>query len=137
MMEQYRRYFFHEMKAFIVQPTKVRLVWALLQGVLGTLCLLAAGIAVWLGVRNSEEDWHVALYVTAGFFAAVALFCLILLAINLLWGPSCRCYVLTATGWHPLAAPGRLGAALQLQARIFPLIEAAQSQVVVAEPEAS
>ena len=136
-LEQYRRFFFHETKAFVVQRTKVQFIWALLQGGLATLCLLTAGIAVWIGVRNAEEEWHVALYVVAGLFGAVALFCLILLAINLLLGPSCRCHVLTATGWHALAAPARLGPALRVQTRIFPLIEAAQGQMAAAKAEAS
>jgi hypothetical protein len=126
IMQHYRRFFFHETKAFSVQRTKVRLGWALGQGGVGAICALVAGSLWWIGERNPDEDWHVLLYVFAGMIGAAALFCLALLAVNLLLGPSCRCHILTPTGWHVLAAPARLGPALRVQAQIIPLIEAAQ-----------
>ena len=75
---------------------------------------------------------NVALYVVGAVFGVIALIIFGLLSINLLLGPSCRCHVLTTTGWHALNAPLRLGPALQVQARISPLIDAAQSNLPAA-----
>jgi len=128
-LEWYRRYFLHDAMAFIVQRSKRRSAWCWVLGCVGGFGLLASGGAGWIGYANRKEDWHVALYVLAGIVGFVSIISLILLTINVLLGPSCRCHVLTSTGWHPLSAPNRLGPALRIQAQITPLIEAAQNQM--------
>jgi hypothetical protein len=127
VVESYRRYFFQDTMAFVVQRTKTRLAWAWVQGGIGFVALLLGVGAAFIGASNSSEEWHVVMYILGGIAGALALICLTLLMINLLLGPSCRCHILTSTGWHALAAPTRLGPALRLQARVVPAIEAAQS----------
>ncbi|HEY3898659.1 MAG TPA: hypothetical protein VGM54_08605 [Chthoniobacter sp.] len=126
VVESYRRFFFREIKALTVRRTKARLIWALVLGGLGLLfALVTAGFA-WSGFKSSAVEVRPLMYGMAIIFAPLAVLCLTLLGFNLALGPSCRCYVLTATGWHALAAPSRLGPAVQVQARIIPIIEAAQ-----------
>ena len=128
ILEWYRRSFLHDAMAFIVQRSKRRSAWCWVLGCVGGFGLLGGGGAGWIGYAYRKEDWHVALYVLAGIAGFVSIISLILLTINVLLGPSCRCHVLTSTGWHPLSAPTRLGPALRIQAQIAPLIEAAQNQ---------
>jgi len=129
VFEQYRRFFYEEARAFVVQRTNVRLIWGWLLGGAGAAFTLVAGICLWVGLANGTEDWHVALYVPAVLFGMGALFFLTLLVINLSLGPSCRCHLLTSTGWKALSAPTRLGAAERAQARIVSVIQAAQELV--------
>jgi len=134
--ERYRRFFFHEIRAFVVQHSSVRSIWAWLQGAVGFICAIVACGTAWYGFSNPGEDWHVQMYILAWMFGSVAFLCFLMLAINLALGPSCRCSVLTSTGWQALAAPARLGPALRVQALVFPLIEAAQARAPAAKTAA-
>ena len=126
VVEWYRRFFFRGIKSFTGRRTKARLIWALVQGGVGLLfTLITAGFA-WSGYKSSTADIRPLMYGMAVIFAPLAVLCLVLLVFNLALGPSCRCYVLTATGWQALSAPARLGPAIQAQARLIPLIEATQ-----------
>ena len=126
VVESYRRFFFREIKAFTVRRTNARFIWAMVQGGVGLLLTLVAAGFAWSGFKNSAVDMRPLLYGMAIIFAPLAVVCLVLFVFNLALGPSCRCHVLTATGWQALAAPARLAPAMQAQARIIPLIEAAQ-----------
>jgi len=137
IVERYRRFFFHETKAFMVQRSKARFIWAMVQTGVGGIFAIVAALIAWPGASTAGDDWHVLFYVMAGIFGALALVCFVLLAINLALGPSCRCYVLTSTGWHALSAPARLGPAEQVQARVFPIIEAAQAPSPATEATAT
>ena len=60
------------------------------------------------------------------FGLAAAVF-LAVLTVNLLLGPTCRCHLLTATGWHALSAPNAPRAAwAKAQAQIISVIQAVQ-----------
>lgn len=124
--ESYGRFFFQDVRAFVIQRTNVRRIWSWLFGVAGLVMGGASGALAWSAYSNWEEEWHMALYFPAGFFGVVALACLILWILNLTFGPSCTCQVLTSTGWHALSAPRRLGPARKAQAEIAAAIEAVQ-----------
>jgi len=126
VLENYRRFFFQDARAFIVRRTNVRFIWAWVLGGVAAVFALIAGGAWWLGAINAKEDWHVALYFPAVLFGlgAVALF--VLLIINLALGPSCRCHLLTSTGWQALSAPTRLGRAQRAQEQIVSVVQAVQ-----------
>lgn len=126
IIESYRRFFFHEVRAFVIQRTNVRRIWGWVFGAVGCIAAFMTGGILWGASVNQHEDWHAALYVPAGFFGLVALVCLVMWIINLALGPSCTCQVLTSTGWHALSAPRRLGPAGQAQAKIAAAIEAVQ-----------
>jgi hypothetical protein len=126
VLESYRRFFFHEARAFVVQRTKARFVWSWILGGLGVVFGVIGGIAWWFGAANASEDWHVALYFPAIFFGGGAVIFLVLWVWNLALGPSCRCHLLTSAGWHALSAPTRLGPAGRAQALIISIIQTAQ-----------
>lgn len=134
VLEAYRRFFFQEIRAFVIQRTKVRAIWAWFFGIVGVIAGGLAGGCLWTAYANRTEDWHVALYFPAGLFGAVALVCLILFLWNLAAGPSCACQVLTPTGWHALSAPRRLGPAARAQAEIAGIIETLQGPPPSATP---
>ena len=126
ILEQYRRFFFTDARAFVVRRTKVRFIWSWILGGVGAVFALVALSAWWFGAANAAEDWHFALYVPAFLFGFGAVVFLVLLVINLSLGPTCRCHLLTSTGWHALSAPTRLGRAVEAQAQIVSIIQTAQ-----------
>jgi hypothetical protein len=132
ILEGYRRFFFQETRAFVVQRTNVRFIWAWVLGGVGAVFALIAAGAWWFGAANASEDWHIALYFPAVMFGLGALLFLTLCVINLSLGPSCRCHILTSTGWRALSAPTRLGRARRAQAQIASIIESTQGPPLAA-----
>ncbi|MEI9894521.1 MAG: hypothetical protein WDN28_11700 [Chthoniobacter sp.] len=133
VLEQYRRFFFREARAFVVQRTNLRFLWSWILGGVGAALALVAGSALWVALANEKEDWHVAFFVPAVLFGLASLCFLILWVINLSLGPSCRCHLLTSTGWHALSAPTRLGKAERAQVQIAAVIQTAQGPAPTAE----
>ena len=130
--ERYRRFFFKDITAIVIRRTKARLYWNIAHGILGLGGALLAGGLWWGGTLVSEQEPRIMLWVFAGMIAPFALFFIILLFINILLGPTCRCHLQTAADWHPLTAPTRLRPARRFLARLTPLIEAAQAAGVPA-----
>lgn len=128
VVERYRRYFFHDTLAFVVQRTKMQVAWLWVQAVIGGGALLLAVGSALAGAEWAAEDWHILLYILAGISGVGAVLFFTLLGLNVLLGPSCRCHVLTSTGWHALAAPTRLKPAVRLQEQVVALVEAAQGK---------
>jgi hypothetical protein len=133
VLESYRRFFFREIRAFVVQRTSLRTVWGWLFGGGGIAFGVIAGLASWIGIANAKEDWHVAFFVPAVLFGAAAAILLSLCVINLSLGPSCCCHVLTSTGWHTLTAPKRMSKAMSVQAQVSSLIQATQDEGATAD----
>ena len=130
--ERYRRFFFKDITALVIRRTKARLYWNLAHGILGIGGALLAGGMWWSGTLVSEQEPRIMLWVFAGMIAPCALFFIILLFINILLGPTCRCHLQTTTaGWHALAAPTRLRPARRFLAQFAPLVEAAQAAGVI------
>lgn len=134
IIETYRRFFLHDIRAFVIQRTNVRRIWGWVFGVVGVIAGLIAGSFVWMALANRAEDWSPALYFPAGFFGLVFLLCLVLWILNLTSGPSCSCQVLTEAGWRALSAPRRLGPALRAQTEIVGMIHAVQGLPPSATP---
>ena len=132
--ERYRRFFFKDISALVIQRTKIRLAWNIVHGVLGIGGALLAGGLWWGGATASEQGPRIMLWVFAGMTAPGAFFFLVLFFINVLLGPTCCCHLQTSAGWHPLAAPSRLRPARRFLAQLTPLIEAAQSAPTATAP---
>lgn len=125
--EEYRRFYFRDIEAFIVRRTAQRQIW---NWVLLGLALLTAGplFAWFIAEQKKGAAWSFAGESSGQLIAAsVALaFWLLLILINTLRGPTCRVHVRTAVQCEPLFSLGRLGVARKVLARIRPLIAAAQ-----------
>jgi hypothetical protein len=124
--ETYRRFFFQDIRAFVIQRTNVRRIWGWIFGVVGLIAGVVTGSLLTTALVNHTEDFSTALYIPAGFFGVAFLFCLVMWILNLTFGPSCNCQVLTQAGWRALSAPRRLGPALRVQAEIVGMTHAVQ-----------
>jgi hypothetical protein len=119
LREYYKRFGYGDIQAFVVQKTREGMV---VNGV------LLAVILFWLVLGIAVPD-------TAGrigLLSVAALFGLLLL-VNFLSGPTCKCSVRTAVQVEELPSLGRLPRARKVLARLRPLIVAAQGQLVPEE----
>lgn len=110
--ETYRRFFFSDIQAIIVQRTKMGMIWnAVWGGLLGFFAIIALAVP-------DPTATAVLLTISAPFGVA--------LVVNLIRGPTCKCFVRTAVQMERLPALSRLRAARKFIARIEPLIASAQ-----------
>ena len=133
IIEHYRRFFFHDIRAFVLQRTNARSKLGWIFGGVSALFALIALSAWWFGMNNAKEEWHPMFYVVAVLFGGPSVILSVLLLINLLRGPTCRCHLLTSTGWKVLSAPTRLGAASRMEAQLIAQIQAVQGPTSVPE----
>jgi hypothetical protein len=115
--EDYRRFYFREIQAFGVKRTRRYEIWAAV-----LVPLLVAFLWATLAATD-ESRW---------FLGAMALFFGLCLAIHLLRGPTCRCYVLTRVGREELGAFSRLRTARKALDALRPLVVAQQREVALA-----
>lgn len=126
IVENYRRFFFHDIRAFVLQRTNGRSKLGWIFGAVGGVFGLIALAAWWFGRDNAGEEWHPMFYVIAVLFGVPSLLLFVLFLINLLRGATCRCHLLTGTGWKVLSAPTRVGPASRMEAQLVAQIQAAQ-----------
>ena len=125
-MENYRRWFYHDIQAFIVRRTIQRLVWNLVVG-LGGLFMLAAAVAVGFGSGQQPSSEAAVLVTFSVIFGICAGIAAIIVLANTLSGPTCIVYVQTPFGLHPLPLPKRVRAFERMLKRLRPVIERAQA----------
>jgi hypothetical protein len=131
--ERYRRFFFREIRAFAVQRTNVLAIWAWVLGGIAAIFTPATIGLIFAGLQKGNDEGRVFLYILAGFCAPIAFLAIVLFIVNFALGPSCRCHVLTRTGWQILSGPSRLSAAVLTQLRVIPLIDAGQNNATPPE----
>ncbi len=127
LAERYRRFFLKDIRAILVRPTKVRLIWTIVHAAIILVAAASAGALVWFSIDIAQEELRVTLLVFAGMIGFVAVPILPLFIVNVLLGPSCACHVETSAGLERLTAPTRTRGAQRLLAQLVPIIEAAQS----------
>lgn len=116
--ETYRRFYFRDIQAIVLQKTAA---WAVWNGVLGSLSALCALlVTVYLIGRAPEMMVPLVLGLVLAPFSVVPL------VWNLLLGPTCVCLLGTAVQTTKMPTLGRLRTARRVVARIKPLIEAVQ-----------
>ncbi len=120
--EDYRRFYFRDIEAFVVRRTAGRQVW---NWVFLVLALLTAGPFV-IGWRSEGSG---GLLIAA---LSIAAFWLAFILANTLRGATCQTHIRTAVQFEQLPSLGRLPVARKVLARLQPLIVAAQG---VATPE--
>jgi hypothetical protein len=124
--ERYQRFYFKDIQALVLNRTDSG---RRLNKFLFVLALWLLGMAAltWLGLPTS----------VAFFFAAMAALSLILLALNALYGPTCRCRLHTAVQAQDLVPLGRVRPARKALSIMKPLIEEAQGRLSPKELDAS
>lgn len=113
--EEYRRLYYTDIQAFIVRKTVLGLIGSCILGGLAALFLFLALVV-------GSDSGMVALLI-------VAACCGLAVLVNTLLGPTCTCYVHTATARHSVPPLQRLRNARKLLDKILPLITAAQGEV--------
>ena len=126
--ERYRRFYFRDVQAILIQKTKTRWWWNLGLGIAFGLALV---FSAWMKANAMEAD-AAAAFVWLG----IALFLGVVLLINSLRGPTCTVLVRTAVQTQRLANLRRQRRAEELVRQLEPLIVAAQS-VPVPPPAAA
>jgi hypothetical protein len=117
--EQYKRFYFRDIQAFIVIRTNT---WIMIITLLLILALLLTGIAV--GSGDSVAS------IVLGGFAALLLLLALVVGLR---GPSCRCYVRTAVQTEKLPSINRLRRAGKILAELKPFLDAAQGPMPATE----
>jgi hypothetical protein len=121
--ESYRRFFFKDIRAIVVQKTSTGKLWSIL------LSLLAATFAS-LMLTSIVFAWSKAATIAFAVFAGIFLLCLL---VNGLRGPTCTCYIQTAIQKNDLCAVRRLRHAMKLIGQLRSIIEAVQGTLTEAD----
>ncbi|MEI9894525.1 MAG: hypothetical protein WDN28_11720 [Chthoniobacter sp.] len=126
--EEYRRFYYRDIEAFIIRRTVQRTVtnW-----MLGVLALVMGGP---LAALYFSERGNVGLLIAA---IGVTLFWLLFLVINTLRGGTCQTHIRTAAQLEQLPSLQRIPVARKALARLQPLIIAVQGQATPEELAAS
>lgn len=112
--EHYRRFSYGDIQAILLRGTARGLVSSFISGVL-------AAVSGWLAWSAEDPGTR---YVLVG----LAALCLVVLAINLAFGKTCRCQLQTAAGPHPLSSLSRLRTARKALRLLTEKVEAAQGE---------
>jgi len=113
--EEYRRFFFNDIEAFVLRRTRTGEVLSILLTAVAGACLVGMVIARTL-------EWR-------PFFGTCGTAALVFLVVNFLLGPTCYCAVRTPVQITYLPPLGRVRKALKVIRAISPLIEAAQNDL--------
>jgi hypothetical protein len=113
--ETYKRFYFRDVQALILQPTERRGKWNIAFGVGLVLFLMV------LGYNYSGRDFPI-------FSSVMVCLFFILILVNTLRGPTCRLHLRTAVQEEELAACQRLGAARRAIALIVARVTAVQKR---------
>jgi hypothetical protein len=125
--EAYKRFYYRDIQALIIQPSRLFLILNWIFGFLTFCCAV-----IWvidLADARANDPGSVVLGVV------VTLVCAAPLALNLLAGPTCACYVRTAVQTERLRSLQRRRAARRVLEQIKPLIESAQRALPPVEPQ--
>ena len=128
--EEYRRFYFRDIQAIIVQKTSLS---AIFNWILG-LVLIAPLLGVFAGLmalmkRPFQSD-DLVLFIPLCLFGAILLVSLVM---NIARGATCACYIKTAVQTERLPALNRIRTAQKFIETIMPLIAEAQGAITLEE----
>jgi hypothetical protein len=121
--EEYRRFYFRDIEAFVIRRTRGR---AIANSILLFLALITVGPLLYFGRTEGSAGW---LGAAMGFGALWT----VLALINTLRGATCETKVRTAVQLEQLPSLGRLPIARKVLARLAPLITEAQGAATLEE----
>ncbi len=116
--EQYRRFYFRDIEAFVIRRTAARQIW---NWVLVVLMAISAGPFAMVWYTDGDGGLLVVALVIAAFWT-------ICLLVNTFRGPTCKTHIRTAVQTEMLPSLGRVKLARKILARLQPLIVAAQGE---------
>ena len=126
-IERYRRFYFKDIEALVVQRTPRRLVWNVVFGAIAGLILGLVALIAWLSSNLViRPDGYRAPAALTASLAAILFGGLLLILFNTLRGRTCALFVQTSNGLARLPAPLRLRLARRVIARVAPEIVSAQ-----------
>jgi hypothetical protein len=125
-VERYRRFYYSDVQAIVVQHSSFRL-W--LNIVLGFFTFAALAIGLLFAATPLRNGFTEGDYIVVGIWLGVALLFAVFLVVNTLRGPTCAVYVRTAVQTQKLSGLSRWRAADTFVAALQPLIVAAQGQL--------
>jgi hypothetical protein len=117
LTERYKRFYFQDIQALTVTRSTKGVLMSVIFAILG------AFFALWAILGYTLIGWDP---VPTGIVGGIAIFWILLLLVNVLLGPTCRCYLYTAVNCEELYAVGRLRTARRTVQRLQALIESAQ-----------
>lgn len=121
--ESYKRFYFRDIQAIIVQETARRNIWNAVLGLPLAICLIGV-------IATAVPPANLAGMFVWSVFAALLLLPLV---INNLRGTACTCYLRTAVQTEELGSLGRIRQTQKVLVKIRPLIAAAQGQLTAEE----
>jgi hypothetical protein len=122
--ESYKRFYFRDIQALVFCRTNAGLIFNFVLGGLAGGCAVLDLLANWGAVGLA-------------ILGPLAFFFLLLLLVNVLKGPTCRCQLKTAVHTEELPSLNRVRAARKAFALLRPEIAAAQGQLTAMEAQAA
>jgi len=120
--EEYKRFYYRDIQAIIIRRTNYRLIWSLIVAVPLLVFVFCA--------MGSSSSGEIGLAVFLGIIAGMLG---IILFLNLIYGPTVRCYLKSAVQTEELPSLNRLRRVRKAMVRLRPLIAAAQGQLAPGE----
>lgn len=124
--EHYRRFYFKDIQALLVQRNRHRLFGNLSLGLLGLLIM-----AIWPGISLFTNGWDDFLWPSL----IMPVFLLLFILFNSILGPGCDAWVLTPVSEYKLKPVRRLRQFRKLLVKVEPLIAEAQGRFAPGELE--
>ncbi|MGA9780158.1 MAG: hypothetical protein WBS33_18005 [Verrucomicrobiia bacterium] len=128
--ETYKRFYFRDIQAISIQRTERRQWWTIILGFIAFIFFILTVISP---PKTSPAQWSGGEIAGALCLGGVTGLFLLLLLINLSFGPTCLCHLRTAVQIEELPSLNRLRRARKARARLRPLIVAAQGELTPEE----
>jgi hypothetical protein len=117
LTERYKRFYFQDIQALTVTRSTKGVLMSVI------FAIVAAFFALWAILGYTLIGWDP---IPTAIVGGIAIVWVLLLLVNVLLGPTCRCYLYTAVNCEELYAVGRWRTAQRMLHRLRPLIESAQ-----------
>ena len=128
--ESYKRFYFRDIQAISIQRTERHQWW---NAILGFITFVFFIFAVGVAPKTPIVQWSDGQIAGEVVLGSVIGLCLLLLLINFLLGPACKCLLRTAVQTEELPSLNRVRRTRKALARIRPLIVTAQGELAPAE----
>ena len=119
--ETYKRFYFRDIQAMLIQKTKRYLWWNIIVGSIALICCIIVLLMV-----ASTDQWRSGDMAGAIVLGSIAALWVLVLLINVFLGPTCKTFLRTAVQIEQLPSLSRIRKTRRVLDKIRPLIVAAQ-----------